>query len=102
MLEDGCVVSPAGLGQVDGLVAGPMLGDELGANPQGPGAGDALDSDIPGLGEHVARLPERELSRLGAEVALSADGCVLLVEAPGYHVLLCLEKTTDVQFDGDN
>ena len=96
------MVAPAGLGQVDGLVAGPVLGDELGADPEGPSAGDALDSDVPGLGEHVAGLPERELGRLLAEVALTADGCVLLVEAPGYHVLLCLEKTTDVYLDGDN
>ena len=86
------MVSPAGLGQVDGLVSGPVLGDQLSADPEGPSAGDALDGDVPGLGQHVAVPTESELGRLLAEVSLAADGGVLLVQAPGYNVLLRLEK----------
>lgn len=40
------MVSPAGLGQVNGLVPGPVLGDQLGADPEGPGTVDALDGDV--------------------------------------------------------
>lgn len=73
----------------------------LSADPEGPGAGDALDGDVPGLGQHIAVLAERELGPLLAEVALAADGVVLLVQAPGHNVLLRLEKTRDVNLDED-
>ena len=86
------MVAPAGLGQVDGLVVGPVLGDQLGANPEGPGPRDALDSDVPRLCDDVAVIAECELGRLLAEVSLAADGCVLLVEAPRYNILLRLKK----------
>ncbi len=43
-LKDMCLVSPAGL-------LGPVLEDQLGADPEGPGTGDALDGDIPLLSE---------------------------------------------------
>ena len=73
----------------------------ISADPEGPGAGDALDGDVPGLGQHIAVLAERELGPLLAEVALAADGVVLLVQAPGHNVLLRLEKTRDVNLDED-
>ena len=95
-LEDGSVVSPAGLGKVDGSVAGPVLGDHLGADPERPGAGDALHRHVAPLRDHGAAVPEGELGGLLAEVALASDGGVLLVEAPGHHILLGLRRTTQM------
>ena len=66
-----------------------------------PGAGDSLDCDVPGLGQHVADLTESELGRLLAEVSLAANGGILHGQAPGHKVLLHLEKTTDVNLDED-
>ena len=53
VLEDGGVVSPAGLGQVDGLVAREPLGQEGGPDPEGAGAGDALGGHVAAVGHHV-------------------------------------------------
>ena len=91
-LEDGCVASP-----------GRWSCSQLGADSEEPGAGDSLDCDVPGLGQHVADITESELGRLLAEVSLAADGDILLVQAPGHKVLLHLdlEKTTDVNLDED-
>ena len=52
---------------------------QLSADPEGPGAVDALDGGLHGLSQHIAVLAQRELGRLLAEVALAADGGVLLV-----------------------
>ena len=86
------MVSPAGLGQVDGSVAGPVLRDHLGADPEGPGAGDALHRHVAPLRDHGAAVPEGELGGLLAEVALASDGGVLLVKAPGHDILLGLRR----------
>ena len=69
-----------------------MLGDQLITDPEGPVAGDAGDGDGPGLGQHVAVLPERELGRLLAEISVADNGGILLVTAPGHNILLRLEK----------
>ena len=76
-----------------------MASPQLGADSEEPSAGDPLDGDVPGLGQHVADLSE--LGRLLAEVTLAADGGILLVQAPDHKVLLHLEKTTDVNLDED-
>ena len=78
-----------------------MLGHQLGADSEEPGAGNSLDCDVPGFGQHIADLTERELGRLLEEVSLAADGGILLVQAPGHKVLFHLEKTTDVNLDED-
>ena len=78
-----------------------LLGHQLDADSEEPGAGDSLDCDVPGLGQHVADLTESELGRLLAEVSLAANGGILHSQAPGHKVLLHLEKTTDVNLDED-
>ena len=52
MLEDRCVVSPGGLRQVHDLVPGEPLAEEGGPDPEGAGAGDALDGHV-AAGRHV-------------------------------------------------
>ena len=92
-VEDGCA---DGLGQVHRSCSWCY---QLSADPEGPGAGDALDVDVPALGQHIAVLAKIELGRLMAEVPLAADGGVLLVQAPGHNVLLRLEKIRDAKLD---
>ena len=50
-LKERCLVFPAGL-------LGPVLEDQLDADPEGPGPGDALDGDAPLLSQNVAVLAE--------------------------------------------
>ena len=50
-LKERRLVSPAGL-------LGPVLEDQLDADPEGPGTGDALDGDVPLLSQNVAVLAE--------------------------------------------
>ena len=59
VLEDGRVVAPAGLGQVDGLVAREPLGQEGGPDPEGAGAGDALGGHVAAVGDNVVAWNER-------------------------------------------
>ena len=87
-VEDGCLV---GLGKVDGLVPGvissvPILRDPV------PDMGHALDGGLHGLSQHIVVFAQRELGRLLAEVALAADGGVLLVQAPGEKKICQLRR----------
>ena len=86
MFEDGSVIAPTGLREVDDLVAGPPFGEELTAHPERPRAGDSLQRHVPT--QRVAPLTEGELGSLGAEGALAPDGCVLFVELLGHNLLL--------------
>ena len=46
MLENRGVVSPGWFGQINHLISGKPLGQEVGADPQTSGSGNALNGDI--------------------------------------------------------
>ena len=88
--EYGSVIAPGGFGQVDGLVGGPVLRDELRPDPERAGAGDALHCHVPAVLQYGTVRTKCQLGRLLAEVALAPDGSVLLVQLGGDDILLGL------------
>ena len=86
VLEDGGVVGPAGLGNVDGLGAGEEAGQEGAADAEGTSAGDGLGDGQTAEGVAVLAIGENG-SGLG-ELGDTGDASILLVEARGNHLLL--------------
>ena len=86
VLENGAVVGPRRVRDVDGLGAGEVAGEEGAADAQGARAGDGLGDGQ--AAEGVAVLAVGEHGRGLGELGHAGDAGVLLVEARRNHLLL--------------
>lgn len=87
MAEDGLVVSPRRVGDVDLLLAGEELGEEGSADAEGTSAGDGLGDGDAVEGDAVTI---GELSGSGGELRDTGDAGVLLVQLAVDNLLLGL------------
>ena len=88
VLEDGIVVSPAGVGQVDLLSAGVEALEESTTNAQGTGAGDGLGDDQAVVLDDSGVGAVGELSSGVCESGDTGDASVLLVAARRDNLVL--------------
>jgi hypothetical protein len=79
--EDGLVVGPARVGEVDLLGAGVELLEERASNAEGTGAGDGLGDDKAVVLDGGGVGTVGELGGGSGECGNTSDACVLLVEA---------------------
>ena len=86
------MVSPAWLGEVDGLIQRPVLGDHLCSDPQRSSSGDALDCHVPGFCDDRTVSSKCKLGSFFAEVTLASNGSILFVELLLDDILFSLKQ----------
>ena len=90
--KDWSVIAPGWLGKENGPVGRPMFGDELCPDPERSRSGDSLDCHVPAVCQNWTVGTKCELGSFLAEVGLTSDRSVLLVELGSDHVLLGLRR----------
>ena len=86
------MVSPAWLGQVDGVVERPVLGDHLCTNSQRSSPRDALNCHVPGFCDDRTVRSKGKLGSFLAKVSLASNGSILLVEFLLDDILFSLKQ----------